>query len=117
VLAEPYGISNMVATSRIVKWKVVITYAFIAWFFSVIFGLSYGLISWNFEKRMGIRSFITSFLYKKCMTQKVELAISLYSGPSPLRFCRAFYKKAPIAFLLNLTPSGQPVKMCLSSKI
>jgi ABC-type dipeptide/oligopeptide/nickel transport system permease subunit len=35
----------MVATSRIVKWKVVITYAFIAWFFSVIFGLSYGLIS------------------------------------------------------------------------
>jgi len=45
LMGQPYDIPNMVATSRIVKWKVVITYAFIAWFFSVIFGLSYGLIS------------------------------------------------------------------------
>ncbi|MBO3804266.1 MAG: permease [Candidatus Brockarchaeota archaeon] len=44
LMGQPYDIPNMVATSRIVKWKVVLTYALIAWFFSVVFGLSYGLI-------------------------------------------------------------------------
>ena len=34
----------MVATSRIVHWKVVLTYALIAWAFSVMFGLTYGLV-------------------------------------------------------------------------
>ncbi|MEM2886073.1 MAG: permease, partial [Thermoproteota archaeon] len=44
LMGQPYDIPNMVATSRIVKWKVVLTYALVAWFFSVVFGLSYGLI-------------------------------------------------------------------------
>jgi uncharacterized membrane protein YraQ (UPF0718 family) len=45
LMGQPYDIPNMVATSRIVKWKVVLTYALIAWLFSMVFGLAYGLIS------------------------------------------------------------------------
>ena len=45
LMGQPYDTPNMVATSRIVKWKVVLTYALIAWFFSVAFGLVYGLAS------------------------------------------------------------------------
>jgi len=33
------------AVSRIVRWKVVFTYAIIAWSFSVIFGILYGLLT------------------------------------------------------------------------
>jgi uncharacterized membrane protein YraQ (UPF0718 family) len=44
LMGQPYDIPNMVATSRIVKWKVVLTYALIAWTFSVIGGLTYGLL-------------------------------------------------------------------------
>jgi len=44
LMGQPYDIPNMVATPRIVRWKVVLTYAFIAWMFSVIFGLTYGLV-------------------------------------------------------------------------
>jgi len=35
----------MIATSRIVRWKPVITYALVAWAFSLIFGLTYGLVT------------------------------------------------------------------------
>jgi len=44
LMGQPYDIPNMVATSRIVRWKVVLTYALIAWAFSVMFGLTYGLL-------------------------------------------------------------------------
>jgi uncharacterized membrane protein YraQ (UPF0718 family) len=42
-MGQPYDIPNMMAASKIVRWKVVVSYALIAWVFSVIFGLSYGL--------------------------------------------------------------------------
>jgi uncharacterized membrane protein YraQ (UPF0718 family) len=45
LMGQPYDIPNMIATSRVVKWKVVLNYALIAWFFSVLFGLAYGLVS------------------------------------------------------------------------
>lgn len=45
LMGQPYDIPNMVAASRIVRWKVVLTYALVAWAFSVIFGLSYGLVT------------------------------------------------------------------------
>jgi uncharacterized membrane protein YraQ (UPF0718 family) len=44
LMGQPYDIPNMMAVSRIVRWKVVLTYAFIAWACSVAFGLLYGLI-------------------------------------------------------------------------
>ncbi|MEM3506496.1 MAG: permease [Candidatus Bathyarchaeia archaeon] len=43
LMGQPYDIPNMMAASKIVRWKVVLTYALIAWMFSVIFGLSYGI--------------------------------------------------------------------------
>jgi len=47
LMGQPYDIPNIVATSRIVKWRVVSTYALIAWIFSVLAGLTYGLILGN----------------------------------------------------------------------
>jgi uncharacterized membrane protein YraQ (UPF0718 family) len=44
LMGQPYDIPNMVAVSRIVRWKVVLTYAFIAWACSVVFGLLYGVV-------------------------------------------------------------------------
>ena len=44
LMGQPYDIPNMMAASKIVKWRVVLTYAFIAWGFSVVSGLSYGLV-------------------------------------------------------------------------
>lgn len=44
LMGQPYDVPNMIATSRIVGWKPVITYALVAWTFSVLFGLAYGLI-------------------------------------------------------------------------
>jgi len=44
LMGQPYDIPNMTAVSKIVRWKVVLTYAFIAWICSVSFGLLYGLI-------------------------------------------------------------------------
>ena len=43
LMGQPYDIPNMMAVSRIVRWKVVLNYAFIAWVCSVSFGLLYGL--------------------------------------------------------------------------
>jgi len=45
LMGQPYDIPNMTAVSRIVRWKVVLTYAFIAWACSVMFGLTYGLVT------------------------------------------------------------------------
>ncbi|MCP8323074.1 MAG: permease [Candidatus Methylarchaceae archaeon HK02M2] len=44
LMGQPYDIPNMIATSRIVKWKVVLSYAAIALAFSIMFGLLYGLM-------------------------------------------------------------------------
>ncbi len=44
LMGQPYDIPNMVAVSRIVKWKVVLTYASVAWLGSVFFGLIYGIM-------------------------------------------------------------------------
>jgi hypothetical protein len=44
LMGQPYDIPNMMAVSRIVRWKSVLTYAFIAWACSVTFGLLYGII-------------------------------------------------------------------------
>ncbi|MBU0953151.1 MAG: permease [Nanoarchaeota archaeon] len=43
LMGQPYDIPNMVAVSRIVKWKVVINYAIIALFSSIFFGMLYGI--------------------------------------------------------------------------
>jgi len=43
LMGQPYDIANMVAVSRIVKWRVVITYALIALACSIIFGILYGI--------------------------------------------------------------------------
>ena len=45
LMGQPYDIPNMMATSKIVRWKVVLTYALIAWVFSVVFGLTYGFLT------------------------------------------------------------------------
>jgi len=44
LMGQPYDIPNMVAVSRITRWRVVLNYAFVAWVCSVSFGLLYGLI-------------------------------------------------------------------------
>jgi len=44
LMGQPYDIPNMVAVSRIVKWKVVINYALIALAFSILFGILYGIL-------------------------------------------------------------------------
>lgn len=43
LMGQPYDIPNMMAASKIVRWKVVLSYALVAWVFSVVFGLSYGI--------------------------------------------------------------------------
>jgi len=45
LMGQPYDFANALAVSRIAKWKVVLTYVFIAWIGSVIFGLLYGMLS------------------------------------------------------------------------
>ena len=42
LMGQPYDIPNMMAASKIVRWKVVLSYAIVAWMFSVAFGLIYG---------------------------------------------------------------------------
>jgi len=44
LMGQPYDIPNMIAVSRIVKWKIVLLYAIIAWVCSILFGLAYGLL-------------------------------------------------------------------------
>lgn len=43
LMGQPYDFANMVAASRIVKWKIVINYAVIALACSILFGILYGL--------------------------------------------------------------------------
>jgi hypothetical protein len=45
LMGQPYDVANALAVSRIVRWKVVLTYMIIAWAGSVIFGLLYGVLS------------------------------------------------------------------------
>jgi uncharacterized membrane protein YraQ (UPF0718 family) len=45
LMGQPYDIPNMVAASRIVKWKTVATYAVIALLFSILSGITYGLLT------------------------------------------------------------------------
>jgi len=45
LMGQPYDVANALAVSRIVRWKVVLTYMVIAWACSVIFGLTYGMLS------------------------------------------------------------------------
>jgi len=45
LMGQPYDVANAMAVSRIAKWKVVLTYMFIAWAGSVAFGLLYGVLS------------------------------------------------------------------------
>mgnify|MGYP005844367503 CR=1 FL=1 len=45
LMGQPYDVANALAVSRIVRWKVVLTYMVIAWAGSVIFGLTYGILS------------------------------------------------------------------------
>ncbi len=44
LMGQPYDIPNMMAASKVIRWKSVITYAVVAWMGSVIFGVVYGLI-------------------------------------------------------------------------
>lgn len=43
LMGQPYDVANMVAVSRITKWKVVISYALIALACSILFGILYGI--------------------------------------------------------------------------
>ena len=45
LMGQPYDVANALAVSRITRWKVVLTYMFIAWAGSVAFGLIYGILS------------------------------------------------------------------------
>jgi len=45
LMGQPIDVANGLAVSRITRWKVVITYFFIGWAGSVIFGLAYGILS------------------------------------------------------------------------
>jgi uncharacterized membrane protein YraQ (UPF0718 family) len=45
LMGQPYDVANALSVSRIVRWKVVLTYMAIAWAGSVIFGLTYGILS------------------------------------------------------------------------
>jgi len=45
LMGQPYDVANALSVSRIVRWKVVLTYMVIAWAGSVIFGLTYGILS------------------------------------------------------------------------
>ncbi len=45
LMGQPYDVANALSVSRIVRWKVVLTYMIIAWAGSVIFGLTYGMLS------------------------------------------------------------------------
>jgi uncharacterized membrane protein YraQ (UPF0718 family) len=45
LMGQPYDVANALAVSRIAKWKVVLTYMFMAWAGSVTFGLLYGMLS------------------------------------------------------------------------
>lgn len=45
LMGQPYDVANALAVSRIVRWKVVLTYMVIAWAGSVVFGSLYGLLS------------------------------------------------------------------------
>ena len=44
LMGQPYDVANALAVSRIARWKVVLTYMFIAWAGSVVFGLLYGVL-------------------------------------------------------------------------
>jgi uncharacterized membrane protein YraQ (UPF0718 family) len=44
LMGQPYDIPNALSTSRIVGWKIVITYGILAFAFSVISGLIYEAI-------------------------------------------------------------------------
>lgn len=44
LMGQPYDVPNMIAVSRIVRWKVVLLYALISWIFSVCSGLLYGAL-------------------------------------------------------------------------
>ncbi|WP_455364063.1 permease [[Eubacterium] cellulosolvens] len=43
LMGQPYDIPNMMAASKIIRWKSVLTYALVAWMGSVIFGIIYGI--------------------------------------------------------------------------
>jgi uncharacterized membrane protein YraQ (UPF0718 family) len=45
LMGQPYDVANALAVSRIVRWKVVLTYMVIAWAGSAIFGLLHGVLS------------------------------------------------------------------------
>lgn len=45
LVGQPYDVVNAIAISRIVRWKVVLTYVVIAWMGSVIAGLVFGTIT------------------------------------------------------------------------
>jgi uncharacterized membrane protein YraQ (UPF0718 family) len=42
LMGQPYDIPNMMAASKIIRWKSVLTYAVIAWMGSIFFGVVYG---------------------------------------------------------------------------
>jgi len=45
LMGQPYDIPNMVATSRVVGWRIVITYTLLALAFSITSGLTYGVLT------------------------------------------------------------------------
>jgi len=45
LMGQPYDVANAIAVSKIVQWKIVLTYMVIAWVGSAVFGLFYGALS------------------------------------------------------------------------
>ncbi|MEM3826666.1 MAG: permease [Nitrososphaeria archaeon] len=45
LMGQPYDIPNMMATSKVVGWKIVLSYAVIAWVCSISFGILYGVLA------------------------------------------------------------------------
>jgi uncharacterized membrane protein YraQ (UPF0718 family) len=45
LMGQPYDIPNALSTSRITGWKIVVTYAVLAFVFAVVSGLLFGLIT------------------------------------------------------------------------
>jgi uncharacterized membrane protein YraQ (UPF0718 family) len=48
LMGQPYDIPNMLSTSRIIGWKIVITYGFLAFCTSILSGLLYGILTGGF---------------------------------------------------------------------
>jgi uncharacterized membrane protein YraQ (UPF0718 family) len=48
LMGQPYDIPNSMSTSKVVGWKIVITYGVLAFFSAVLSGMIYGVLMGGF---------------------------------------------------------------------